>query len=171
LTAGSGTTVALVGHASGSPALSVGVYSDEIIANDGPLRMRFINASPGTPLLQLSTGSFMLATVAPLFPAVPFGQFGAALEADALVPAVDEDGYKFVPNLQSTPLSMQIPGSTTDMLVTLPVSTISGIPVTVVALGGTSADSPVFLYECLDSGGGTGAVAACHLLPPDPSAP
>lgn len=169
IAASEAATVALIGDAAvGGGPLGLRPLSvvDEIIAIPNyPLRMRFINVAPSMSVAALGTGSLGMGNFDPMFPAAPYGEVAPLVEADAAVPGIDDNGYCRVPNLLGTTLSVSAPGATTDTVATMPVYTQDGIPVTIVAVGGTPS-VPVSLLECLDSAGAAGGgLSECFLLP------
>jgi hypothetical protein len=152
------------GGSGGAPALQLTSFMDEIVVPaSGPLRLRFINAVPDMSPAALGTGTLLAGTFVAMFPAVPFGQASSEIEDDAAVGGVDDAGYGAVRNLSATVLSAHASDGTTDEVVTMPVFTESGTPVTIVAVGGSG--HPISLVECLDSAGTAGATSACAVLP------
>ncbi|MGH7437886.1 MAG: DUF4397 domain-containing protein [Polyangiaceae bacterium] len=164
---GTAWTTALFGTASagsGAPTrLGVTSFPDEVDADDrAPLRLRFINAAPGLSFAELDRLTpITVEGYVTIFPAVPFGLAGPQIEDDAAVPGVDENGYMRAQNFSSTILTLHAPGDTDGGAVTIPVSTLTGIPVTLVAVGGASPAAPLSLIECLDSAGNGGPLAEC----------
>lgn len=172
LAQGVGTLIALVGEpatsgtsAVGATTLKVVTFTDEITDIGGNFMLRFINASPSLPTAALGGGSLLLASFAPIFAAVPFGQVGPPVEDGMALAAVDQDGYYPQSPYANMVLSVHAVGSTTDAVVTQPFSCAGGIPVTMVAIGGGASAAPVSLLECLDSAGVVGPLSACDVLP------
>lgn len=167
---GAAWTVALLGNAASGDAgptpMTVATFADEVDDERGaPLRLRFINAAPSMSLAELDTGTFATMSASPLFPAVPYGLASSFIEADAEVPGVDDNGYCRTTNLLNTQLNLLAAGGMTDGIVTMPVSTVAGTPVTIVALSGATASAAGLLLECLDSAASGGPLSECRVLP------
>lgn len=165
--AGAAWTVPLIGTASaggsGSTRLTMTTFLDEVdTLTGGLLRARFINAAPSLSMAELDRGTSATYPATVIFPAVPFGQAGPQTESGAVVRGVDANGYAHIQTLVNTVLTVEAPGADASV-VTVPVSTLTGIPVTFVAVGGSSAAAPLSLIECLDSAGNGDALAECFV--------
>ena len=168
LTSGTFATIALVGeaHAVGSdPSLQLVSFLDDQRAG-GMVAMRFINAAPAIPKVDMGTGP--VATFKPLFLGVAFGQTSSA---DGGASGVDSNGYLTMQPLAAATLSAHPPGATTDSALASNVSAGAGSILTIVLLGrtpGASSDAGPQgqLIECIDNAGTVGAYENCSALSP-----
>jgi hypothetical protein len=150
-------TVAAVGLAApsaGQPAFALVPFVDETDVAAGNVKVRFIHASPGTPAVDVGTGSG--SGFAPVFTAVPF----ASTDAD-LAPA----GYVETAPLSSATLSARATGTTADALVLTDVSVPAGAIVTVFATGLLGGEPPLAALVCADDTTGTALLSECTLAP------
>ena len=168
LAAGAFETIALVGeaHAAGSdPGLElVGFLDDQ--HPSGMVALRFINAAPAIPKVDMGTGP--AASFKPLFLGVSFGQ---TTIADAGATSVDSNGYLTMQPLAAVTLSAHPPGATMDSATASNVSAAAGSILTIVLLGrtpGASADAgpPGQFVECVDNAGTVGPYENCSALSP-----
>lgn len=169
LAAGAAETVALVGEADaiGSDApLSVVGFLDDLSAS--AVGLRFVNAAPAVPALDVGTGTLANANFAALFTGIPFGQHGNAKEApstDASTPSVDANGYFSLKTLSNATLSAHAQGASTDIVSATGVTAASGSALTVALIGDTSGGILGSLLECVDNGATVSPLSNCFALP------
>jgi hypothetical protein len=120
-------------------------------------RLRFVHASPGTPPVDVGTGTGV--GFQRLFAGVAFGKV-------AVHPPL-EDGYLQTSPLAAATLTARLAGSTTDALSIAHVSFDAGAIATVFAIGGKTAQTtnPLRLLVCRDSQSVTGLLASCAIAP------
>ncbi|HXX70444.1 MAG TPA: DUF4397 domain-containing protein [Polyangiaceae bacterium] len=192
LAIGAAETVALVGESvttGGDAPLSVVGFLDDLGAS--AVALRFVNAAPAVPSLDVGTGALAESNFAALFTGIPFGQHGDAQEApmtDASRPAdassasdaaagdaapgasattssVDGNGYFSLKTLSNATLSAHAHGASTDIVSVSGVSAASGSVLTIAVIGDTSGGTPGSLLECVDNAGTVDPLSDCNVLP------
>jgi len=145
------------GAAAGDPILHLAVFADDTTVDSGQIKLRFIHASPGTPMVDVGVGQGTNFTR--VFANVSFGNF-------AVHPPLN-DGYIQTAPMTSSTLSARVSGTTTDALVihgvTLEASSIS----TAFAIGNKTgqAANPLQVLLCTDTKPTNGLLAACVAVP------
>ena len=171
LTAGSYTTLALVGDAqpaASDPGLSLVAFGDDtaVPAPAPGAWLRFINASPSLPSVDFGIGSEQNANFQGLFSGVQFGQTGTQGGTDA--GTVDVNGY--LASLPSTGTVMSVHASTggaSDVAAADGVDFGFGSVTTIALVGGKTGDvaEPAQLIQCAD-GAIAGWLSACAAISP-----
>ena len=162
LAAGQVATIAAIGDlepagaAAHDAALHLAIFNDAATPPSDQLRLRFIHASPGTPAVDVGTGSG--AAFQRVFANVAFG--GIATH----VPLVD--GY-----VQTAPftnaLTARLAGGSSDALTTPHLAFTAGTLWTAFAIGGKTgqAENPLRVLLCNDNRPAAGLLAACTIAP------
>lgn len=167
--AGAAETVALMGEANptgGDAPLRVVGFLDDVSAS--AVALRFVNAAPSVPNLDVGMGTLASTNFAALFTGIPFGQHGSAQEApstDASMPNVDGNGYVSLKTLSGATLSAHAHGASVDLVSTTGVTATSGSVLTIAVVAESSSGAPASLIECVDNSGTVGPLSNCFTLP------
>ncbi|HEX3480252.1 MAG TPA: DUF4397 domain-containing protein [Kofleriaceae bacterium] len=158
--AGDTATVAAIGDLEPigpDPALQLAVLIDNTEVAAAMTKLRFVHASPGTPAVDVGTGTGV--GFQRLFAGVAFGKV-------AVHPPL-EDGYLQTSPLAATTLTARLAGSATDALSIAHISFDPGAIATVFAIGGKTGQTvnPLRLLVCRDSHSADGLLASCAIAP------
>jgi uncharacterized protein DUF4397 len=176
-------TIALVGEAQATdsaPGMQLVGFRDDAASAKGALAVRFINAAPRVPRIDLGTRTAADGPFAALFYGVRFGHADTSLDAqppdasssdasasdasasDASAPApmVDSNGYRSVPPWTDMIVAGHPPGASEDTTSAPSVSAAAQSVLTFVLLGSSPVDSPSDAGEA-GAGHGTTSLLEC----------
>ncbi len=170
LAAGSYTTFALVGDAQADEsdrALSLATFRDDTgTSAPSGASLRFINAAPSLPAVDLGSGSLQDADFQALFTDVHFA--GTASQSGSDAGTVDTNGYLAYSPLTGAVLSAHVStGATSDTAVADGVALGLSTATTIVLVGARSGDAGMSaqLLQCTD-GADVGWLSACAPISP-----
>jgi hypothetical protein len=143
----------LVAPGAGQPGFALVPLEDVTQVAPDRARVRFVHASPGTPAVDVGTGSG--ASFTPVFTAVTFPGIDADLPA----------GYFDTAPLTGVTLSARATGTTADALVVPGVTLPAGTVATVFAVGLLGGAPPLSVLVCADDLGATALLGACAIAP------
>jgi hypothetical protein len=160
--AGSMSTVAAIGElepsgpAADDPTIRLAIYNDDPAVDGGQVKLRFVHASPGTPMVDVGLNSG--ASFQRVFANVAFGNI-------AVHPPLS-NGYVATAPL-SAPISARASGTTTDAIVVPHVTLEAGSISTAFAIGNKTGQAlhPLQVLLCTDNKPATGLLAACVIAP------
>ncbi|HMG52778.1 MAG TPA: DUF4397 domain-containing protein [Kofleriaceae bacterium] len=153
-------TIAAIGDlepVGADPALRLAVLVDAASVTAGKTKLRVVHASPGTPPVDVGTGTG--AGFQRLFTAIAFGKI-------AVHPPL-EDGYLESAPLAQATVTARVAGTTTDALSFAHATFDAGAIATVFAVGGKTGQSanPLRFLVCRDSHPADGLLASCAIAP------
>lgn len=159
LPTGSALTIAAVGivDAAGSGFSTTSFVDESASADAGSAIVRFVNATPGTPVdvgIESEDGAFT-----PLFANVNYPGIASGVNIDA-------NGYLETAPLTNVTISIRNHAAPTDLIAAPGVSFAAGESATLFAVGNSnSTRMPVRALVCDDTAAPTNGFAACTVLP------
>jgi hypothetical protein len=157
VTNGLDATVAALGDftvAGSDPAIALKVFVDDPTVAATSTALRFIHASPGTPAVDVGTGS--AAAFSAIFTDVSFGNVGTG-------GTIDSNGYFVTTPITGATISARAHGASTDAIVVPNVSLPAAQITTAFAIGGKTGDTahPLAVFVCDDNAATSGLLTTC----------
>jgi hypothetical protein len=158
--------IGVIGNA--TTPFTLKAYIDESTAPSGKIKLRFVHDSPGTPAVDVGTGTG--SSFSPIFENVSYSNFAAQGAT------IDANGYATANPIDASPtapvtITARVHGTTTDALsipLTAPIA--AGTVGSAFAVGLlTSTATPLQVVLCGDNGPPSGAFSTCLVAPSPPA--